>query len=222
MRSSRLLKAFGVATALLALVLPATAFAYTGSLLSTSGGILGTGAWITPGPTYLDWTVTQNSDSSWHYSYTFGHPAGATSHFILEVSESFTRDDIFNMGGDFSGIEIKEHATGDQPNPGMPESIYGIKFDDASGNITNIYFDSFRVPVWQDFYAKSGVAGGAGINAAWNAGFLADNPTAPADDGSVGFHILAPDTYTTVPEPSTLLLLGSGLLGSVAIFRRRR
>lgn len=222
MRSRRLHRALGIAAALLALLAPASAMAYMGSLLSTNGGIVGTGAWITPGPTYLEWTVTQNPDYSWHYSYTFGHPAGETSHFILEVSDTFSRADIFNMGGDFRGIEIKEHQTGGQPNPGIPENIYGIKFDDASGNVTNIFFDSFRVPVWQDFYSKSGVAGGAGINAAWNAGFTAPNPTAPAADGSIDFHILAPDTYTIVPEPSTLLLLGSGLLGSVAVLRRRR
>ena len=107
------------------LAIPSVSAAYFGSLLSTDGGIQGTGNWIVTGPTFFEWVVTQNMDNSWHYSYVFGHPVGETSHFILEVSHNFTESDIFNESGDFGGIEIGWHqATGSsQPNPNMPEDF---------------------------------------------------------------------------------------------------
>jgi len=215
------------------LTIPSVAAAYVGSLLSTTGGIDGTGNWITdPAGMSFEWDVTQNADNSWHYSYVFTHPVGETSHFILEVSDNFTANDIFNLQGDVGNVEIGEFGVDDPSNPGIPGNMYGIKFEDAAGLVTAFSFDSFRVPVWQDFYAKDGVAGefadvgprGSITNAAWNTGFSLydDDPTAPAQDGSIDYHVLAPDSVTDpVPEPTTLLLLGSGLLGSVAVFRRR-
>ncbi len=205
------------------LAIPSVAAAYVGSLLSTDGGILGTGNWIVPGPTSFEWEVTQNADNSWHYSYVFTHPEGETSHFILEVSDGFTADEVFNLQGAAVGnLEVGLFEIDDPGNPGMPASMYGIKFDDLTGLTTAFAFDSFRVPVWQDFYSKDGVAGG-GINAAWNAGFVLADPTALATNGSIDYHVLAPDSTTDpIPEPTTLMLLGSGLLGSVAVLRRRR
>jgi len=203
----------GVMAALTLLAFAPAANAYVGTLSSASGEINGTGSWINPGPTTISWEVTDNV-TSWHYKYTLTVPAKDVSHFILETSPAFDATDIFNESGPFTSTEIKLH-TAAQGSPDMPDNLFGIRFDNTWGTTMVIEFDSLRVPVWGDFYAKNG--GNPAIQA-WNAGFTASDtdPDDPIGNGSVGNHLLVPDTR--IPEPATLALMAAGAL---ALLRRR-
>ncbi len=185
-------------------VLPYQATAYSGVLLSTDSGIMGTGNWIEVGPATLEWNVTENPDHTWHYSYTFTHPAGETSHFIIETSDNFMAGDVLGASGDIGEMEVGTHTAGGGANLTMPEDVYGIKFE-TEGLSTHIEFDCTRLPMWGDFYAKDGQAGGYGLNSAWNAGFTADDsdPELPVQDGSIDNHILVPDTHYSPVESAT-------------------
>jgi MYXO-CTERM domain-containing protein len=212
---------------------------YTGTLqvpvLSGSPGLAGTGNWVAPSPgtpiTTLSWTVSRDSENDpWLYCYDFSTTAqGGLSHIVIEVSvptedsPGFTLADV--VSGSASASFELGWANSANGNPEIPGPIYGLKFPGSAQTVDQICFESYKEPVWGDFYAKDGAAGGQGINTAWNAGFLDPDPTAPyfADPADMNFHILRPDTRSgggddPIPEPASLGLIGVALLAT----RRRR
>ena len=207
---------------------------YTGSLDAADGGLEGTGFWVNDNgepawfPASFSWTVTDNENGTWNYLYNLDVYRADVSHFILETSDSFGEDNLFNANYPGTSVEITTHEASpgveQQPNPFLPQDIYGPKFDigDESSpepdytSIT-ISFDSNRDPVWGDFYAKCGKTGGQDgtQNTVWNQGLLIDDPLAAPDDGSLLGHVLVPDT---IPEPATMGLM---VLSGLMLLRRR-
>lgn len=205
---------------LMVLVLTCSAFAFTGTLTSADGGLEGTGFWVTDNgeelwtPAVITWNVTENLDATWHYEYTLEVFRADVSHFLVETSATFGPENLFNA--QFPGTEIEiQNFTQANGNPFLPADIYGAKFDSTQGTAITIAFDSDRNPVWGDFYAKCGAVGGT-QNTVWNAGFLTEDPTDPAADGTIANHILVPNT---VPEPATIAMLA---IGALLAFKRRR
>lgn len=214
-----------VAAALMTVAAPVWAVSYSGSLSvgDPDNSLIATGVWNEDSTT-LSWVVDNTTTAGkWHYAYTLevgGRQGAGISHVIFEASDTFGFDNLFapttNPPGLISeeddGIEIKTNLP-QQGNPDMPGSVYGIKFniaDDTEVTTLALSFDSDRVPVWGDFYAKGG------LGALWNAGFLTADPIVPPDDGSILSHVLVPDTTTTrIPAPGALILgsFGVALVG---------
>jgi len=201
----------------------ASATTYTGSLTS-GAGITGTGAWADN--LTLSWTVDDTTNPGfWTYTYEFqdNDPTQPKnlSHLIIEVSASFTASDIQADTPDVSGDSPKTFDSSDPSNPSIPGPIYGLKWNADDGTDFTATLVTARAPVWGDFYAKDGKTDQVD-NAAWNTGFLDADPLDAPANGSLDDHLLVPDTYTTpVPEPGTLLLLGTGLASAGAWSRTR-
>ena len=171
------------------------------------------------------------------------------SHLILEVSPFFTSNQIFNANATvvgpqtftkdtetpFSGSPssqtdadncagaITASPGNNGGNPCLPADIFGIKLDKE---LTTYLFDSDKAPVWGDFYTKDGAPDSGPVAVAWNTGFGTD-PTSlttdftnwiPTPDTENGF----PPGGVEVPEGATLLFMGAGVIGLVAIMRRTR
>jgi len=190
--------------------------AYSGSL-SVGSGLTATGQWDNS-TTKIEWWVDDmTTPGLWYYKYRLTVPCQDISHIIIEASDQvFTCANLFNLDSDPDGwnYEIGTYSDDDQgqSNPNMPGSMYGIKFEGGEETTSlTIEFDSNRMPVWGDFYAKSGKTDGED-NTVFNTGFLVE-PDVELN------HIVVPDSL--IPAPGSFLLATIGI-GSVAWLRRRR
>lgn len=196
---------------------------FSGSRTESAGNIVTGGSYGSDKMNFtITWNITLNS-GVYTYTYTFtGFDSPDLSHFILDLTDNCVSNPdearcVYDVSSDNGGVGDLEWDTfGPGPsNPGFPSgsSITGVKFDDLNdaGSGFSVTFKSLRAPMWGDFYVKGGKS-----SYAYNAGLSNHS----SDD--VNKFIAVPDTRTAVPEPATLLLLGSGLAGIGASLRRRR
>lgn len=190
-----------------------------------ASGIHATQQWGTGSGFEISWKISiDNTQPGFpvHYIYTLSNASGGDlpkdiSHFIVQISQNATINDfVFATPPE----ENPQTYTSGNGNPGIPGPIYGLKFNptgDASQ--MQVEFWSTRDPVWGNFYAKDG--GGTNPNTAvfaYNTGFLTDPAT--VSNGDYTMWIPVPDSSVHVPEPATMLILGSGM--AISLFLKKR
>jgi hypothetical protein len=195
---------------------------YTGSRDIVDGHLTGNGVYADS--FVISWTITE-AGGVFHYAYELSGLDQDLSHIIIQVSDNFTEEDIWNATQDSADGDPQTYSPSDpgNSNPGLPNSIFGIKFSGGDGDTYTVEFDSDRAPMWGNFYAKDGrQPGTTNVNYAYNDG-LANLTSEDILD-----FIAVPDTVgdgddeePVIPEPMTLGMVGIGL-GLVGMLRRRR
>lgn len=167
----------------------------------------------------LAWSVVQNANSSFTYSYTFTETTqGTLSHMTVEVSPNFTKSEIVATSPTYKDFGI------DPTSPdvdGTAFGLRGIKFDPGADGTYSASITTYRVPEWGDIFLKDGQVD------AYNSGYAAPDPLAavvPITGHITGYGWLAVPDSVVVPTPAAAVsLLGLFVtLGVMARLRRRR
>lgn len=218
-----------IGVALSCFVLPITSMAtvyvdasgMVGSRSTDDGGVVGYGLWdgITEGNNgfKIAWEIDGSTPGNYHYTYYISGVGAEElskelSHWTLEVTYPASIDDFTAFStsmGNIEGPRWFETDAGDS-NIGQPADMFGIKFD---AELYTVSFDTWRAPVWGDFYAKDGNMDP--VTYAYNAGFGLD-PTGPFTDW------IARPNGDPIPEPATMFLFGTGLVGLAGARLRKK
>ncbi|HUE70722.1 MAG TPA: SdrD B-like domain-containing protein, partial [Pirellulaceae bacterium] len=168
---------------------------------ASNGGLVATDGWTEAnGGFKIAWNIFFSNDAQkWSYTYTFTDGDGTSldpdqSHWLLEVSESITADNVDAIITDanftFTDPQVwtkdpKPDPTGspgaNNANPLLPADIYAIKVNNSTSSVNGTFqFLSTRIPVWGDFYGKNGSHDGI-VGTVWNVGIGTDPTTADTD-----------------------------------------
>ncbi len=202
---------------------------WTGSRSSSlASQILATDGWA-GGGFQIDWVIEKPSYFTYEYTVQVATQPKLKnlSHIIIEVSDPFVVgvdawDFKVNGVANPPADNIATTYEGGGSNPGLPTppGLFGIKFNTSPTTDGKwvISFNSWRAPVWGDFYAKDGVDGGAPVTA-WNAKFGVE-PSVSAPDFN-GW-IARPDSRVYIPEPVFFQFGAMMGLGGIGVLRLRR
>lgn len=189
---------------------------------SISGGNLTTVGISSPS---LTWNITRTGDL-FNYSYTFSEaPNGfLVTTFVFQTGSSAVSSNFSSPSIPIAGVATINKDNGGTPvHPGLPANIYGIVLNRVAAPINKNFFTfSFTsplAPMWGNVYAEnvSGCipTGCSTNNYTYNKNFL----VAPvAGSASYAGWVPVPSNMI-VPEPSTVILLGTAI---TAIFYSKR
>ncbi len=197
----------------------------TGTRTVAAGNLTASGGTAYLSGFSIKWEIEKVS-GGYEYEYKLSGYSGQRtniSHFILEFSQTCLggeKDNLLSDANCLKDPEKNEHdvnvaygawtaTSNGNSNPGLPGTLYGVKFTTGGAAPETYTFFSDRAPVWGDFYVRGGQD-----NRVYNNG-ITDHTSA-----NTNWFIARPDTTVSqTPEPASMALFGAGI-GLIAIGRR--
>jgi hypothetical protein len=159
-------------------------------------------AWLTAGDamTNVDWSITE---------YAFGYAIGGN----IYGSETASVTDTYT-GTQLYGSEDLDQESFSLPGLSLAAGTYYLQLQNAvTMNGDPVY--------WDDSDGPSDAAQALGLNDSFAHGLKDDSITPFPGSNSETFQIIGYADTNVTPEPSSFLLLGSGLLGLAGLIRRK-
>lgn len=178
----------------------------------------------------VQWNITAIS-GGYQYVYAVSGPTGSglgLSHFALELANAgacYTDQDcVTNATVNSASVQntlVYTSNTSSNGDTNFPGSFTGVRFFGSSQLSVVIEFDSTLAPVFGNFYLKLGNGGPNNGDAAWNTGSNVTSDTSSVAADYIPVPGVASGATNPAPEPSSLALMGIGLVAA-GVLRRKR
>lgn len=171
----------------------------------------------------IGWTITQNTDHTWHYIYNIAfNPVGTSpsGQVIFQADSNLNAINLSNYltNLNLGSIGLIAPTTYTGALTGAPGSTYGYGFNLSTTGVSTLSFDSSLAPTLGDLLFK-GIVNNTTPILAYNVDFGIQVSPAITPSDYINYVVVPGLIQVATPEPATWLILAT-LIGILIYMRK--